>query len=83
MLSVGVLLLGRRSGWQLAEVEVLRWLWDSFAPLGSIVVLMWADGDLWGLLGIGAMLRLLRGLLWIRRLPLYWKAMSNVRGCSR
>jgi hypothetical protein len=83
MLAVEVLLLGQRSGWELAEVEALRWLWDSFAPLGSIVVLMWVDGDLWGLLGIGAMLRLLRGLLWIRRLPLYWKAMSNVRGCIR
>jgi hypothetical protein len=76
MLSVEVLLLGRRSDWELAEVEVLRWLWDSLAPSGSIVVLMWADGDLWGLLGIGAMLRLLRGLLWIRRLPLYWDVME-------
>ena len=43
-----------------------------FALLGSVVVLllMWVDGDLWGLWGIGALLRLLRGLLWIRKLPL-------------
>ena len=69
MLVVGVLLLGRRCDWVLVEVEVLRWLLGLFGLLGSIVVLMWLDGDLWGLLGIGAMLRLLRALLWIRRLP--------------
>jgi hypothetical protein len=62
----------------LAEVEVLHWLWDSFALLGSIVVLMWLDGDLWGLLGIGAMLRLLRVLLSIRRLPSYCSLMDIV-----
>ena len=69
MLVVGVLLLGRRCDWVLVEVEVLRWLLGLFGLLGSIVVLMWLDGDLWGLLGIGASLRLLRALLWIRRLP--------------
>jgi hypothetical protein len=69
MLWVGVLLLGRRCDWVLVEAEVLRWLLGLFGLLGSIVVLMWLDGDLWGLLGIGAMLRLLRALLWIRRLP--------------
>ena len=69
MLWVGVLLLGRRCDWVLVEVEVLRWLLGLFGLLGSIVVLTWLDGDLWGLLGIGAMLRLLRALLWIRRLP--------------
>lgn len=43
-----------------------------FALLGSVVVLllMWVDGALWGLWGIGALLRLLRGLLWIQKLPL-------------
>ena len=69
---VEVLLLGRRSGWALAEVEVLRWLWDLSGPLGSIVLLMWVDGDLLGLSGIGAMLRLLRGWLLIRRHPWCW-----------
>ena len=53
----------------LVEAEVLRWLLGLFGLLGSTVVLMWLDGELWGLLGIGAMLRLLRALLWIRRLP--------------
>jgi hypothetical protein len=58
---VEVLLLGRRSGWALVEAEVPRLLWDLSGPLGSIALLMWVDGDLWVLSGIGAMLRLLRG----------------------
>jgi len=66
----------------LAKVEVLHWLWDSFALLGSIVVLMWLDGDLWGLLGIGAMLRLLHVLPSIRRLPSYCSLMDIVIRCK-
>jgi hypothetical protein len=64
---------------------VLRWLWDLFGLAGSIVLLLltWVDGDLWDLWGIGAMLRLLRGWLLIRRRPLYLGLMGNVRRCSR
>jgi hypothetical protein len=63
---------------------VLRWLWGLFGPAGSIVLLlMWVDGDLWGLWGIGAMLRLLRGWLLIRRLPWCWCLVGMVRRYSR
>lgn len=73
--------MGRRSGWALVAVGVLR----LFALLGSVVVLllMWVDGALWGLWGIGALLRLLRGLLWIRWLPSCWRTMVEVRWFSR
>ena len=66
------------------EAGVVRWSWGlggrSLLDLIVVLLLMWVDGDLWGLWGIGVMLRLLRGLLWIRRLPLYCKGLRVMCG---
>lgn len=73
-----VLLLGRRSGrvveegrkdcLMLAEGEERRWSFGRRVCL-LVLVLVVLDGDLWGLWGIGVMLRLLRGWLLIRTRP--------------